>query len=128
MPAIPGLAPPVEAYCLAPFGMEEGTTAPLPDQMFSLTVGESVQFKFYESKVRREDIAGTRLDFWQDDELQELPEIEVHLDAKQYQSGEQVNVKLQAAINELGTLELSAHDEQGDNHWQVNLDTRQSQT
>lgn len=127
MPAIPGLAPPVEAFCLAPFGMEEGTTAPLPDRTFALTVGEHVRFKFYESKVRRDDTAGTTLDFWQEEELQELAEIEVFLDARHYQPGVQVSVCLQAAVNEMGTLELTALDQNSDEQWQVSLDTRQGQ-
>lgn len=126
MPAIPGMAPPLEAYCLAPFGMEEGSTAELPEQNFALTVGEPVRFKFFESKTRREDTPGTRLDFWEDEELVELPEIEVLLDAGQSPAGEQINVRLQAAINELGTLELTAHSLSGEGHWQVNLDTRQT--
>ena len=30
MPAVPGVAPPLQALCVAPFGMEEGTEAELP--------------------------------------------------------------------------------------------------
>lgn len=124
MPAIPGMPPPMEAYCLAPFGMEEGSEADLPEQTFSLAVGESVRFNFYESKTRREDIAGTRLDFWQDDELTELPEIEVNLQSNEHKPGDVVSVLLQAAINELGTLELTALDINGNNQWQVSFETR----
>ena len=39
MPAVPGLEPPVQALCVAPFGMEEGTEAELPAQEFGLVVG-----------------------------------------------------------------------------------------
>ncbi len=31
MPAVPGIEPPVQALCVAPFGMEEGTEADVPD-------------------------------------------------------------------------------------------------
>ncbi len=124
MPAIPGLAPPMEALCLAPFGMEEGTKAELPAQNFALTVGEPVYFKFYESKVRREDQSGVRLDYWQEDELTELPEIAVTLHSDSHQAGQTVNVQLQAAINELGTLVLTAVEENGEGQWQVNFETR----
>lgn len=124
MPAIPGMPPPMEAYCLAPFGMEEGTEADLPQQTFALSVGEAVRFSFFESKTRREDQAGTRLDFWQEGELNELPDIEVTLHSDIYQPGDVVSVQLQAAINELGTLQLSARDIKSDSQWQVSFDTR----
>jgi hypothetical protein len=73
----PGIEPPLQALCLAPFGMEEGTEAPLPEQEFGLVVGEPVRFRFFGSTVRRQDQVGTLLDFWGPDELQELQEIEV---------------------------------------------------
>ncbi|MCC2605910.1 Hsp70 family protein [Planctobacterium marinum] len=124
MPAIPGMPPPMEAYCLAPFGMEEGTEANLPSQVFSLVVGEPVRFSFYESKTRREDQPGTRLDFWSEEELTELPEIEVTLHSDKYKAGDTASVQLLASINELGTLQLSAMDVNSDDHWQVSFDTR----
>ncbi|MEN3364106.1 MAG: hypothetical protein V7606_1380, partial [Burkholderiales bacterium] len=42
MPAIPGMEPPVQALCVASFGMEEGTEAELQTQEFGLVVGEPV--------------------------------------------------------------------------------------
>jgi hypothetical protein len=64
MPAIPGMEPPIQALCLAPFGMEEGSEAALPAQEFGLVVGEPVRFRFFGSSVRRQDQVGTLLDFW----------------------------------------------------------------
>lgn len=124
MPAIPGMPPPMEAYCLAPFGMEEGTEADLPEQAFAMVVGEAVRFSFYESKTRREDTPGTRLDFWQEDELTGLPDIEVTLHSDNHKPGDVVSVLLQAAINELGTLQLTALDINSEQHWQVSFETR----
>src|SRR4051812_19030493 len=46
MPAIPGFAPPVKALCVAPQGMEEGSTAELPDDELGLVVGETSVFRF----------------------------------------------------------------------------------
>ena len=54
MPAIPGFEPPMMALCLAPFGLEEGSYAELPDEEFGLYVGEQAHFKFYASSVRQE--------------------------------------------------------------------------
>ena len=39
--AIPGFAPPVNALCVAPAGMEEGTGVELPDEELGLVVGET---------------------------------------------------------------------------------------
>ena len=38
MPAIPGFAPPVKALCVAPSGLEEGSTVELPDDELGLVV------------------------------------------------------------------------------------------
>src|SRR5215217_7705880 len=58
MPAVPGMEPPVRALCVAPFGMEEGTTADVPPQEFGLVVGEPTRFRFFSSSVRRDDFVG----------------------------------------------------------------------
>ncbi|GAM75539.1 sulfate permease [Vibrio ishigakensis] len=59
MPAIPGMAPPMEALCVAPFGMEEGSSVEVTDKEFGLIIGQPVHFQFYGSTTRRDDIAGT---------------------------------------------------------------------
>ncbi len=108
MPAVPGLEPPVQALCVAPFGMEEGTEAELPAQEFGLVVGEPVHFRFFGSSVRRQDQVGTLLDFWGPEELQELDEIQATLPTEGRTAGEVVPVKLHARVTEAGTLELEA--------------------
>ncbi|CAJ5099496.1 heat shock protein 70 [Burkholderia pseudomallei] len=124
MPAVPGLEPPIQALCVAPFGMEEGTDAALPPQEFGLVVGEPVRFRFFGSSVRRQDQVGTRLDFWSPDELQELDAIEATLPTAGRTPGEVVPVRLHARVTEAGTLELEAV--QGGTHerWKVEFDVR----
>lgn len=124
MPAIPGFEPPLQALCLAPFGVEEGTEAPLPEQQFGLVVGEPVRFRFFGSSVRRQDPVGALLDFWSPDELQELQEIEVSLPAEGRAPGEVVAVRLQARVTETGTIELEALPVGGHERWKVELDVR----
>lgn len=124
VPAIPGMEPPLEALCLAPFGMEEGSEAALPEQAFGLVVGEPVRFRFFGSSVRRQDEVGTLLDFWSDDELQELEEIEATLPAEGRKAGDIVRVKLHARVTETGTLELEALPEDGSARWKVQFDVR----
>jgi hypothetical protein len=123
MPAVPGLEPPVQALCVAPFGMEEGTQAALPPQQLGLVVGESVRFRFFGSSVRREDQPGTMLDFWSPEELQELAEIEATLPADGRAVGDVVPVQLRAHVTEIGTLELLA-EAAGGQQWKVEFDVR----
>ncbi|MEN8261287.1 MAG: Hsp70 family protein, partial [Pseudomonadota bacterium] len=124
MPAVPGMPPEVRALCIAPFGMEEGTEASLPPYEFGLVVGEPVHFRFFGSTVRREDQVGTQLDYWSPEELEELDEIEVTLQAQNRQPGEIVPVHLAAAYTEVGTLQLEAVSLDGSERWKVELDVR----
>jgi len=124
LPAVPGIAPPVQALCVAPFGMEEGSVADLPPQEFGLVVGEPVRFRFFGSSVRRQDQVGTRLDQWAAEEIQELGEIELTLPGEGRTPGEIVPVKPRAAVSEAGTLRLEAIPRDGAERWQVEFDVR----
>jgi hypothetical protein len=126
MPAIPGFEPPVQALCVAPFGMEEGIETGLLDQEFGLVVGEPVFLRFMGSSVRRQDTLGTLLDFWPPDELQELGEIQVLLPAEGRPVGDVVQVRLRAVASETGTLVLTAEATQGQGRWKVEFDVRAS--
>ena len=123
MPAIPGMEPPIQALCVAPFGMEEGSEIELPNQEFGLVVGEPVQFRFFGSSVRRQDQIGDLLDFWGADELIELNEIQANLSPEGRQAGDVVQVKLHAMATESGTLELLAVASDGQ-RWKVEFDVR----
>jgi len=124
VPAVPGLPPPLQAVCVAPFGLEEGTRAALGDNEFGLVIGEPVRFRFFGSSVRRDDQAGDILDRWTPDEMQELQEIEANLPSEGHGPGEIVTVQLQAGVTEVGTLELEAVEAQGAQRWKVEFDTR----
>ncbi|WER47552.1 Hsp70 family protein [Cupriavidus sp. WKF15] len=124
MPAVPGFEPPIQALCVAPFGMEEGTDAELPPQEFGLVVGEPVHFRFFGSSVRRQDQVGTLLDFWGPEELQELEEIQATLPADGRTPGDVVPVRLHARVTEAGTLELEAVPSGGSERWKVEFDVR----
>ena len=126
MPAIPGMEPPLQALCVAPFGMEEGTEANLQTREFGLWVGEPVVLRFFGSSVRRQDTLGTLLDFWQPDELQALGDIQATLPTEGRQAGELVQVTLRALATDTGTLELTAVATQGGERWKVEFDVRGS--
>lgn len=127
IPAVPGFPPPTEALCIAPFGMEEGTSAELPHDQFGLVVGEPVHFRFFGSNVRREDGVGVRLDWWEEGELEELNEIEVNLSAENRQPGEVVPVHLAAHVTEVGTLQLEAVATNNGERWKVEFDVRRTE-
>jgi hypothetical protein len=124
MPAVPGIEPPLQALCVAPFGMEEGTEAELPSIELGLVVGEPVHFRFFASSVRRQDGVGTLLDAWSPDELHELDPISATLPAENRSPGDLVAVRLHARVTEAGTLELQAVPRSGGERWEVEFDVR----
>jgi hypothetical protein len=108
MPAVPGLLPPIVALCVAPMGVDEGTSCELPDEVLGVVVGEPVTFRFFGSTVRRADKAGTRVDPILPQEIEELAPVEVVLPAENRAPGEIVAVRLQAAVTSVGSLLLEA--------------------
>lgn len=125
MPAVPGFEPPVKALCVAPFGMEEGTVADLPPQEFALVVGEPTRFRFFVSSVRREDRVGALIeDASEDPDFEELAPIETSLPAEPGRSGELVPVQIQAAVTELGILEVRCVQRDGPGRWKLELNVR----
>ena len=125
MPAVPGFEPPIKALCVAPFGMEEGTQADVPPQEFGLVTGEPTRFRFFASSLRRDDQVGQTLeDAGHNDELEELAPIETTLSADKGESGRLVPVNLQAAVTEVGTLELRCLEKSGAGRWKLELNVR----
>ena len=126
MPAVPGMEPPMKALCVAPFGMEEGTQADVPPQEFGLVVGEPTQFRFFASSVRRDDQVGD------DARRRRGPRgargARAHRDhaaaASRRPSGGLVPVNLQAAVTEVGTLELRCLEKGGAGQWKLELNVR----
>ena len=126
MPAVPGMEPPINAMCVAPFGMEEGTQAELPPHELGVVVGEPVRFRFFGSSVRRGDAAGTELEDFED-ELDELSPIEVTLPAEGRAEGDVVPVRLRASVTPVGTLLLEAEPIEplaADERWKIELGVR----
>ncbi len=126
MLAVPGFSPPVKALCVASFGMEEGSQAEIPPQEFGLTVGAPTAFRFFSSSTRREDKVGDLLDdAAQAEGLEELPAVETTLPGAD--TGRLVPVNLQAALTELGALELRCLERGGKGKWKLELNVRMKQ-
>jgi hypothetical protein len=123
LPAVPGLPAPLKALCVVPFGMEEGTSAPIPGRVFGLAVGQPADFRFLSSTIRKGDPPGALIDDW-GDELEELGPLEVTLTGDE-QEDAIVPVTLQSQVTEIGTLELWCHERDGDRRWKLELNIRQ---
>lgn len=116
--AVPGIPPRVDALCVAPFGMEEGSEVELPET-FGLHLGETAAFRFFGSSERREDGVGAVVG---PDELEELAPIETALGGD---AGALVPVRLHARVTEVGTLELSAvQQDDASKRWQLSFNVR----
>jgi len=125
LPAIPGFSPPVEAICVAPFGMEEDTSTHIDSRQFGLVVGQPVHFQFFGSTIRKDDTAGVHLEQWKEDELVELPEIQITLSANEGRRvGDVVPVTLASRVTEIGTLYLEAVAVDNGQTWHVEFDVR----
>jgi len=121
-PAVPGFAPPVRAVCLAPFGMEEGSTVDLPQLEVGAVVGDTASFRFFASNARRDDAPGAVVE--EVDDLDELPPIETTLPAADGSAGEVLPVHLRSHVTEVGTLELHLVSPAG-RAWKLEFSVRQ---
>ncbi len=141
--AIPGVARPLKALCVAPFGMEEGTECVVPSDEFELVVGEPALFRFFSSTSRPKDKPGTTLDWFESDEnsdLQETTPIETALsdplaDANDLSEGnpveteqdgvEYVSVRFRSVVTELGSLEIWCEEIGGPRRWKLEFSVRE---
>jgi len=129
-PAVPGIAPPLTALCVAPFGLEEGSAKTVLPLELGAVVGERVSFRFFGSSSRREDVAGTEVDVTPRAGLEELSPVEVELPADGRSPGDVVPVHLAASVTEVGTLLVEAIPKAPrtpDERWKVELGVRESE-
>ncbi len=122
MPSVPGFAPPIKVLCVVPFGLEEGTEVEIPGQEFGLVVGESVEFRFFDSSTRRKDQIGDLIANWQED-IEEINSLETSL-TLEGQEGTTVPVRLHAHLTEIGTLELWFVARDSENRWRLEFTIR----
>lgn len=126
VPAIPGMATPIMALCIVPYGMEEGTELGLKTQEFGLVVGEMATFRFFSRSAPKlsdgtEPTMGTVVRQWKN-ELTELHTIDTHLD-KAEGDGKTIRIKIGSRITELGMLELWCKAADG-RKWKLEFDIR----
>lgn len=124
-PAVPGAPRPLQALCVVPIGMEEGTETDVPSGEIGLVVGEPAQFRFFSSSVRKEDRPGARLTQWSPEELVETAPLETMLVRDENIQEPYVPVRFHARITELGMLELWCVSTQSDRRWKLEFSIRE---
>ncbi len=122
MPAVPGLPNPVKALAVAPFGMEEGASTPVPNREFGLIVGEPAEFRFFSSASRKNDAPGDLIEEV-GPEIEELSPIEVNLPASEG-AGKLVPVSFETGVTETGMLQLWCVARDG-RRWKLEFNVRE---
>jgi len=121
--AVPGRRPVTKALCVAPQGMEEGTSLEISDQEFLLYTGETSDFRFFQSEVRAGDQPGQILP--DAAELEESAKLQIEIPPPAgHQLGEEIPVHLQARITELGHLELHFLHKPTGERWKLEFNVR----
>ena len=123
--AIPGIARPLNALCVVPKGMEEGTETDVPSNEIGLIVGEPAQFRFFSSSSRKEDQPGTVLSRWEPEELNETDPLEATLTAENVADVYSVPVTFQSKITELGVFELWCVGATPEQKWKLEFSVRE---
>ncbi len=126
IPAIPGFKPPIKALCVAKQGTEEGTTLDVPDRTFAIRIGKTAEFKFFKSNCRRDDNFGEIFEDM-DESFEDTSSLKLELEAYEgMKPGDIVDVKLQVAITEIGTLEVYCIELNGEHRWKLEFNVRES--
>ncbi len=122
--AIPGMPRPLQAVCVAPHGMEEGTSLDVPSREVGLIVGKPAKFRFFSSLRRKDDRVGATLRDWDDDELQETAPLELVLSVDEGFEDSFVPVRFHSQLSELGVFELWCHSVRDAQRWKLEFNVR----
>lgn len=122
--AIPGAPRPLQALCVVPHGMEEGTEREVPSGEIGLVVGEPATFRFFSSATRKQDQPGELLAKWSDEDLAETDSLEAALSDVEGAEEDYVPVKFLSRVTELGTLELWCVGTRGNGRWKLEFSVR----
>ncbi len=121
LPAVPGMPAPIKALCVAPFGMEEGSSTELTEREFNLIVGEPAKFDFLGSSIRTGDTVGALIEDWESD-IEPITTIETTLDGTY---GSVIPVSIQVKLTEIGTIELWCVSPQDGKRWKLEFNVRE---
>lgn len=123
--AIPGTPRPLQAVCVAPQGMEEGSAIDVPAREVGLVVGKPARFRFFSSTHRKQDLVGTTLRFWDEGELEETAPMELTLPAEEGSDESFVPVRFHSRLSELGVFELWCYSTRDHQRWKLEFNVRE---
>jgi molecular chaperone DnaK (HSP70) len=123
--AIPGAVRPLEALCVVPIGMEEGTELDVPGDEIGVVVGEQAFFRFFSSPVRKQDQPGDLISSWTDEEISETDSLEATLPPAEDLEGQYVPVRFHSHITELGVFELWCVSTTTNHRWKLEFSVRE---
>lgn len=123
--AVPGMPRPLQAVCVVPFGMEEGSESDVPSREVGLIVGRPAKFRFFAAANRRQDAPGTILRQWDETDLVETSPLELTLAVDEELESNVVPVKFVSRISELGVFELWCKCLTGPQAWKLEFNVRE---
>ncbi|MGR3219822.1 MAG: Hsp70 family protein [Candidatus Anammoxibacter sp.] len=125
MPAVPGIAAPMKALCVVPFGQEEGSAIEIRQQEFGLVIGESAVFHLLASNRRKNESVGQIVEDWSN-EIEEIITMETELNPTvDEEKGNIIPVWLDIKLTEVGSLELWCVDRDNeDRRWKLEFNLR----
>lgn len=114
-------APP-ETICLIPGNAQSGE-AHSPRQEFRLRLGVPVQFPLWVSSTRLADLPGDRIAIDRS-ELSSLPPIRTVMVRGKSKAADEIDVRMEAELSEIGTLGLFCVDSATGRRWRLEFDIR----
>lgn len=123
-PAVPGFERPLNALCVVPFGMEEGTETDVAGSEIGLVIGEPVKFRFFSSSERSQDKPGDVIANCSEPQFQETDSLESNLQGDEKFNDGYVPVRFHSKITELGMFELSCRSTVSDDTWKLQFSVR----
>jgi hypothetical protein len=111
-----------ETICLIPGNAESGHRYS-PHQPLRLQLGAPVQFPLWVSSTRLADAPGDRVAIDRN-ELSPLPPIRTVMVRGRSQSAEEIEVRMEAELSEIGTLGLFCVESDGGKRWRLEFDIR----
>jgi molecular chaperone DnaK (HSP70) len=113
----------LQAFCLAPAGLQEGEHVDLKDRYFDLLIRQPVEFPLFVSSKRTTDKPG---DLIEPDplEMYALPPIRTVLRSGRKIEADTAKVILNVKLTEIGTLDLWCSEVGGNREWKLQFDVR----
>jgi len=116
-------SPEPAALCLVPAALEEGESVEISDRTFEIRIRQPIEFPIYCSAFRTSDKPGDIV-VPEPETLTALPPIRTVLRSGKKKGNATVRVKLQALVNETGTLQIRCKEIDGDRSWNLKFDVR----